>query len=202
MMNIKRKTAEEHLEDLIVCHDEIKKHPFRERFQDDQQTGTFKAMCEEYRCLVYRSTEILISLCYYCSDTPLLSKNDLEWVHDFRSFLLCLHNYYVYQHRDPEYFDTPVKGSALTYREILSKTGITDINTVMIFLDKYLGYIHRFIEIRVLDAITAVEYEQVTRPHNGYYYKHLAEMTKVDGNWKVGEVHYIGSAPRLEAETK
>lgn len=184
------KAAEEHINDLIKCHDEIKTHPFRKHFQDDQETGTFKAMFNEYRKLIYDSTDILIALHYYCADEPMLTRDDLEWVHDFRQFLLCLYNYYVYEHKGNrrfERFDTPTKGSSLTYREILTRTGITDINTVMIYLDKYLGYIHRFIETRAFDVITAIKYERVTNPHNGYYYYHLSEMVKVNGVWKFKE---------------
>ena len=49
------KTAKEHMEDLRKCHDALKAHPFREHFQDDRDTGTFRSLCKEYRNLIYES---------------------------------------------------------------------------------------------------------------------------------------------------
>ena len=192
--------AKEHLLDLAKCHDAIKAHPFREHFQDDQNTGMFRALFKEYRELIYESTDILIALHYYCSDEPMLSKEDLEWVHDFRGFLLTIYNYYIYRNSEDEeheYFDNKDKGCPLTYREILTKTHITDINSVMIFFDMYLGYIHSFIDTGIFNTIAAIEYEPVTTPHCGYYYKHMITLEKVDDKWRPrGDIPYIGTLER------
>lgn len=196
------KTAQEHMEDLRKCHDALKAHPFREHFQDDRDTGTFRSLCKEYRNLIYESTDILIALHYYCSDEPILSKDDLEWVHDFRAFLMVIHNFYIYRNsegEEREYFDKKDRGCPLTYREILTKTHITDINSVMIFFDMYLGYIHSFIDTGIFNTIAAIEYEPVTSPHSGYYYKHMITLEKVDGVWQPkGEVPYIGTISRQD----
>lgn len=194
------KPAAEHLKDLRKCHDALKAHPFREYFQNDQTTGTYRSLFREYHELIHKSIEILIALHYYCSDKPLLSKEDLDWVHDFRSFLQAIYNLYIYRNDDGEeyhYFDTKVKGCPWTYREILSKTYITDINSVMIFFDKYIGYIHSFLDTGLFNMITAIKYEPVTYPHNGYYYKHMIILEKIDGKWKPKEeVPYIGTIPK------
>ena len=198
------KLAGEHIADLIKVHDAIKNHPFRKHFYDDQDTGTFRALFKEYRNLIYESTDILIALHYYCSDKPILSKDDLEWVHNFRHFLLVIHNLYIYRNSEGEeyeYFDKKDRGCPLTYREILAKTHITDINSVMIFFDMYLGYIHSFIDTGIFNTIVAIEYEPVTSPHCGYYYKHMITLEKVDNEWRhKGEIPYIGAIPRTEEQ--
>lgn len=198
------KTAHEHMADLIDCHDKIKAHPFRKHFQDDQNTGTFRSLCNEYRNLIYKSTEILVALCYYCSDDHVLEVDDLDWVHNFRAFLTRLYNRYVYVHKDKDaYWNTRVGGCELKRRDVLAKTGIDDINTVMIYLDRYLGYIHKFIETGVFDVITSVEFEMVTNPHNGWYYEHLVDIVKIDGKWGLkDDVQYIGTIKTKPEEIK
>lgn len=203
-MATSKQTAAVHMEDLRKCHDEIKAHPFREHFQDDPQTGTFRSMFESYRRLIYESTEILCSLYYYCIDEPILTRDDLEWVHDFRAFLLIIYNFYIYRNSDGEeyeYFDKLDRGCPITYREVLARTHITDINSVMMFLDTYLGYVHSFIDTGIFNMIAAIYYEPVTEPHCGLFYKHMTALVKVDGKWRLKDsIPLIGTLPRKMSE--
>lgn len=48
--------------------------------------------------------------------------------------------------------------------------------------------------------IVAIEYEPVTNPHCGYYYKHMVTLEKIDGDWRIkGNVPYIGTMPRANS---
>lgn len=174
------KPSSEHMKDLISIHDEIKSHPFREHFQDDQSTGTFRSLSYEYFDLIYKSTEVLSGFAYYCSDDGGLDREDMEWIHDFRSMLFTIKQYY--KNTSDPYYDK-VRIENLTSRDIMNKTGLTDINTIMIYFDKYLGYIHRYIETGKFDRICAVKYESVQKPGSGWYYKHLVEMVRTDSGW-------------------
>lgn len=199
-------TAAAHIADLVKCHDAIKAHPFRKHFQDDQKTGTFRSMFEEYRKLIYESTEIFCSLHYDCIDKPVLTREDLEWVHDFRAFLMTIYNFYIYRNSDGEeyeYFDRLDRGCPITYREILGRTHITDINSVMMFLDIYLGYVHSFIDTGIFNMIAAIECEPVTTPNCGFYYKHMISLEKVDDKWQIKDkVPYIGVLPLKMSENE
>ena len=183
MIEGKKATFEEHMSDLIVLHDKIKSHPFRHEFYNQHNVGTFKSLMKEYIRLIYNSTEIIDNLAYDCTDDSTVSKEDCFWVHDFRSWLFVLDILYI--DNDREWLDTKrIKGLDITPREVYAKTHITDINAVMIFLDKYIGYIHQFIETREFKRIAGIHYEYSTKPHNGYYYKHMVGYEKINGVWK------------------
>ena len=179
-------TFEAHMDDLIALHDKIKSHSFRKEFYKQHNIGTFKSLFKEYMSLIYDTTRVMINLAYYCKETSFITKDDCFWIHDFRNWLFVLDIIYVDTDRD--WLDTKdVKGLGITPREVYAKTHITDINAVMIFLDKYIGYIHRFIETRQFNRIAGIYYECSTNPHNGYYYKHMVEYEKTDSGWKLIE---------------
>lgn len=195
MFNFEKKTADEHMQDLIDLHEKIKAHPFRIKFTDQYNIGTFRALFKEYRSLIYDTTEVLCALKWRCTDTPMLNNEDLFWVHDFRGWLFTLSVVYDPYHDD--YLDKPIRGINMTARDVYAATGMTNINCVMEFLEKYVGYIHRFIETRKFDYITCIQYERVTNPHNGHYYKHMLECVKTETGWTyIKPPAWIGTQPR------
>ena len=183
MIEGKRATFEEHMNDLIDLHDKIKSHPFRQEFQNQHNVGTFKSLFTEYCNLIYKTTKVMINIAHYCNDESPVSKDDDFWIHDFRNWMFTLEIIYIDTDRD--WLDTKdVKGLNVTPREVYAKTHITDINSVMIFFEKYIGYIHQFIETGKFKRIAGIHYEQTTNPHNGYYYKHMVEYEKTADGWK------------------
>ena len=177
-----KKTSAEWMEGLIKWHEEIKNHPFRKHFQGDQESGTWKFDFREYNELIYRCTELLINLHYYSTD-PILTKDDTEFIHDFRSFLLTIGYLYAPRYKT-DWLDEPDdRHPEIIPRKIYEKTGITDINNVMIFFEKFIGDIHQFIETKQFNRIAVIQYEPVAEPHNGYYYKHMIELEKVNDEW-------------------
>lgn len=185
-------------EKLIELHEQIKNHPFREKFTDQFNEGTFRSLFSEYYNLIYDITEVFAYMEYYCEDSP-LERGDGFWIHDFRNAMLTMS--YVFGKRvfkDDEYFNKPIEGFHLNYREILAKTGINDINQVMMFFEKFIGAVHRVIETDHFNYIPAIEYEPCTKPHNGYYYKHMCEYERTPENtWKlVNPIIPIGTVER------
>lgn len=183
MIEGKRATFEEHMNDLIALHDEIKSHPFRKEFQNQHNVGTFKSLFKEYCNLIYNTTKVMINIAYCCNGESPVSKDDDFWIHDFRSWLWLLNVIYIDNDREWTY-TKKIEGLNITPIEFYSKTNTTDINAVMIFFDKYIGYIHQFIETREFKRIAGIHYEYSTKPHNGYYYKHMVEYEKTADGWK------------------
>lgn len=181
-MDFTKRSTQEWMDRLIELHDALKSHPFRQKFTDQTNLGTWRSMFREYRKLIYDTTEVLCGFAYRCTDGELITKDDCFWVHDFRSWLINIHFYYT-----GEYTNTKIDDLDMTYEELLSKTHITDIGSVMIFLERYIGDIHQFIETRQLHRITGIYYERSTDPHNGYYYKHMVEYAKGDDGWVLAE---------------
>ena len=178
----KKQTAQEWMDELIVLHDQIKSHPFRQEFTNQTNIGTWRSLFREYRNLIYETTEVMCDLEYRCVDDSPLEKGDGFWIHDFRSWLQNIYHLYI-DTNYPYKLDREIRGLGITYGEFLGKTDITDINAVMIFLDKYVGYLHQFIETGVFVRTAGIHYECSTKPHNGYYYKHMTEYEKRDGKW-------------------
>ena len=170
-------------EKLQEIHDRIKEHPFRIQFQNEFQEGTFKSLYKEYTNLIYDATEVISYMCYYCSDSPLNKKRDDFWIHDFRSFLLTAKFWFTKRFND-DYYEEIAEGLTITKREILEKTGVTDINVVMIWLEKFITNIHVFLQTGCFERINGVEFEHTTKPHNGWYYKHLVEFEREGDGWK------------------
>lgn len=181
-----------YMDALIEIHDQIKAHPFRKEFSNQYNIGTFKSLCKEYMSLIYQTTEIICAIGYCCKDNNSITSGDCFWIHDFRSFLFNIDLIYI---KEPKFIDEKkVQGLDITPREVYSKTGLTDIGTVMIFLDKYIGYIHQFIETESFTRITSIKYELCTNPHNGYYYKHMVECEKTKDGWRIVELpEFIGT---------
>lgn len=187
---------DEYLEILSDIHDKIKEHPFRKNFTDRTLIGTWKSQLREYKNLIYDSTEVLCYMAYGCKDSP-ITPEDTQWVHDFRNAAFVI-DYYFLEKLDEGYFKKRLASCNMTPEEIYEKTGANDINMWMLFFEKYIGYIHQFIETKQLNKICGIKYEKVTEPHNGHYYKHFVEFEKVDGKWQlVEEPDYIGTIPRL-----
>ena len=178
----KKQTTQEWMDELIAQHDQLKAHPFRRVFMDQTNLGTWRSLFREYRKLIYDTTETICGLIYRSTDGSILDKDDGLWIHDFRSFLTNI--YFIYIEKNyPANLDERIDSLDMTYGDLLDKTHITDIGAVMIFLDKYIGYIHQFIETGNFNRITGIHYEYSTEPHNGYYYKHMVEYEKKDGRW-------------------
>lgn len=183
---------QDYKQNLIEIHNKLKEHPFRKNFMDKTLEGTWKAQLKEYRNLLYESTNVICDIIYRCKDGP-LKREDGEWIHNFRHLLLAIDYFYLGKLRD-SYIHTKIKDFHLTPYEVMSTTGITDIATLMIFFEKYISYIHMLIETDSLEKICGVEYERCTEPHNGYYYEHLIDYEKIDGEWKiVTEPKWIGT---------
>lgn len=196
----KKQTTQEWMDELIAQHDQLKAHPFRSVFIDQTNLGTWRSLFREYKSLIYDTTETICGLIYRSTDGSILEKDDGFWIHDFRSWLMNI--YYIYiETKYPADLDKRIEGLDITYGELLDRTHITDIAAVMIFLEKYVGYIHQFIETRRFDRITGVHYEYSTDPHNGYYYKHMVEYEKVDGRWRfVSPPVLIGTKRRKDGK--
>ena len=190
MRDYKKQTAQEWMDELIVLHNKIKSHPFRQEFTNQTNIGTWRSLFREYKSLIYETTEVMCGLEYDCTDDSPLEKGDNFWIHDFRSWLMNIHYIYIGTSY-PADLSRNINGLNITYGEFLSKTDITDIGAIMIFLDKYVGYIHQFIETGVFVRAAGIHYEYSTKPHNGYYYKHMVEYEKRDGKW------YFINRPKL-----
>lgn len=180
-------------EKLQEIHDKIKEHQFRIEFKNEFSKGTFKSLFKEYRGLIYDATEVLGYMEYYCDDSP-IARGDGFWIHDFRGAMLTLGFFFDERFKD-DYYDTPVERINLTPRQIYNKTGVDDINIIMLWFEKFITDIHVFLQTDIFDRITGVEYEPVTKPHNGWYYKHLVEYErKEDGSWGlIHEPNWIGT---------
>ena len=182
MMDFTKRSTQEWMGQLIDLHDQLKSHPFRQQFTDTVHLGAWRSMFKKYRNLIYKTTEVLCGFAYQCTDDAIITKDDCFWVHDFRSWLSNL--YFIYIEKDhPADLSERIDSLDMTYGEFLDKTHITDIGAVMIFLEKYIGDIHRFIETRQFNRITGIHYERSTSPHNGYYYKHMVEYEKGEIDW-------------------
>lgn len=151
------KTAEEHKQDLIALHNSIKNHIFRRVFIDDSLKGTHRALCKDYMNLIYESTEKLSNLAYYTTDRCIVDKKDLFWIHDFRSLIFTIE----YIHSEDRDLLKPLNPNTTTTRQdIYQMTGLTDISTVMLYLEKYLQFLHRFIETGELNDICSVRMKE------------------------------------------
>ena len=174
-----KKSFNEWMNDLIVLHDKLKNHPFREKFTDTFNTGTFKSLYKEYTDLIYETTEVISSMGYYCNTDSPISKEDTFWIHDFRSAMFTFNNIFYYDKKWMYNEDRHDNLGCSPY-DFYKKFGLTDINNIMLFFERYIQYIHQFIESREFEKIAAIYYETYVP---GWYIKHMTDYIKVDGKW-------------------
>lgn len=179
-MNIPdKKPYTEILKDLIDTHEKLKNHPFREKFTDQFNEGTFKSLYKEYSDLIYETTEIFSRMAYYCTTDSPISKEDTFWIHDFRSAMFTFNNIFYYDKKWMYNEDRHDNLGCSPY-EFYKKFGLTDINNIMLFFERYIQYIHQFIESGEFEKIAAIYYETYVP---GWYIKHMTDYIKVDGKW-------------------
>lgn len=143
-----------YMDKLIEIHDQLKNHKFREIFHDDTNKLTWTAQCENFRKLVYESTEIISHMAYYNNDeNPIINIPDTNWIHDFRGFLLRFYNIFIF---DKDWMNEYQEDLGMSIREFYQTMGLTDINHCMLFFDRYIQYLHQFIETGRFIKIAAV----------------------------------------------
>ena len=164
---------------LRECHDKLKNHKFREIFHEDINSISWRAQCEDFRKLIYNSTEILSHMAYYNNDeTPIISTYDTNWIHDFRSFLIMFYNIHIYPR---DWMNNYKEDLDMTIYDFYKMQGFDDIRNIMMFLDRYIQYLHQFIETGVFNKIAAIKYEKYSP---GWYTKKMLDYEKRDdGKW-------------------
>lgn len=199
---------------LVEIHDKIKDHPFRTSFAvpEELRGGEWKVQFEEYRKLLlelaYTTNTIMWGKC--CKgDKIKYNKNTLwciektKWVHDFAGLLTQVRLCYQLSGLKDHSQDI-IPGLNITRKQLWDEEGITNLPFLMMYFDRFVGYIHSYIETGVLTDITYVVTEKTTNPHNGFYFYHLciAHMIE-DGSWKLEEkVKYRGQKQILEEEAR
>lgn len=162
--------------ELIQLHNEIKNHQFRVAFINEE-LPEYKRLGKKYIDLIYKSTELICNIAYYTKDYEYLQE-DCWWIHNFRSGLWMAQRMINGSFRE----DTP------QHMHDQEKTNYSNVSTIMLFLEKYVMYLHRFIETKQINGIVHIDYEQQSIPHNGWYYYHATEYFKNDnGEWALKE---------------
>lgn len=182
---------ENYFDKAIELHDQIKSHPFRETFTDEPRLGIWKFQCKEYLTLV-------IKLAYAVADYFWKERNEryggdltseqvrhkTEWAHDLISLFCTIRYIWIEDKHSQEI----VEGLNITQEEFFAKSGISDVNHMMIYIDRFIGLVHRFIETKELTEMAYCYYEQSTEPHNGYYWKHPTFVIENEnGEWELIE---------------
>ena len=167
--------------ELVQLHNEIKNHQFRVVFINEE-LPEYKRLGKEYLDLIYKSTELICRLAYYTKEYEYLTQ-DCWWIHNFRSGLWMAQRIINGGFRE----DIP------QHMHDQEKTNYSNTSTIMLFLEKYVMYLHRFIETKQINGIVHIDYEQQAIPHNGWYYYHATEYIKdVNGVWALTEpIQYV-----------
>lgn len=169
--------------ELTDIHLQIKEHPFRQIFaQDKYSVARYEKHCQSYLDLIYKSTDKLCDLAYHTTEFEYLKK-DLWWIHNFRGGL-----WNISQMAKDDYRHYTVE-----HRHDQDKTNFASVADGMLWLEKYVMYLHRFLETKQLNGIVHVDYECQALPHNGWYYYHLTEYKKDEnGKWQlVSPIKYV-----------
>jgi len=170
--------AEDVLEKLRLAHDEIKSHRFREIFYDEFAVG-WKAGLRDYSSKIYKLTELLCDLAYRTEEYKHLQP-DMWWVHNFRSDYSIV-NAILEQ-----------KSYHIKRMELQSKTNLSTVGDLMVHWDKFISYLHRFLDTNEFTNCVHIDYELEAIPHNGYYFYHSAEYAKINGKWVLTKpINYV-----------
>ena len=189
---------------LIQMHDKAKNHPFREHFAapEELRNGVWKSEFEDFRKtlveLTYTVNDIIWSKCYKDGKVDYNKYGNwcvekTKWVHNFIGLLQSLKAVYSIG-VSPSFLEKELLGLNITVKELYDMDKLTDISYLMIYFDRFIGYIHNYIETGVLTDITYVVLEKTTNPHNGHYYRYLCiAHIDEDGKWKLEDkVPYRG----------
>ena len=89
-----------------------------------------------------------------------ISRFNIQGIHDFRGFLLRFYNIFIF---DKDWMNKYQEDLGMSIREFYQTMGLTDINHCMLFFDRYIQYLHQFIETGRFTKIAAVNNIQYKR---------------------------------------